>query len=143
GVVQTVAVNNRYPDLPAQMRGSVAAHLTGKATVLERDVVSFIANEVRLDMAGLAENSGGKIPEMQFGFWIVDGFYQPFEAAEPVVQLKLRVERVLGGKQSFFLEGKPDEPFFAKVSNAIERALDQPAAADEGVAPTKQGEIAA
>ncbi len=83
GVIQNLGVNNRFSDFPAQMRGAVAAHFSGKVIVLERDVISFLANEVRLDMAGLTERDGGPSARMQFGFWIVDGFYQSYEVAEP------------------------------------------------------------
>jgi len=143
GVVQNLGVNNRFADFPAQMRGSVAAQLSGKVTVLERDVISFLANEVQLDMAGLTEGAGGQTAQMQFGFWIVDGFYQSYEVADPAVQLKLRVEHVQEGQQSFVLLGKPDEQFFAKICDVIGQAMSQPAGVDLIKPPTRQGEIAA
>lgn len=143
GVVQNLGVNNRFADFPAQIRGGVAAQLNRKVTVLERDVVSFLANEVRLDMGGLTERTGEQSPPMQFGFWIVDGFYQSYEAAEPEVQLKLRVERVQGGQQNFMLQGKPNDAFLTKVCETIVQALNQPVQASHGPTPTRQGEIAA
>src|SRR5204862_5718593 len=82
GVIQNLGVNNRFSDFPAQLRGSVAATLSGKVTVLERDAISFVADEVRMDMAGLTENDGKQSGQVQFGFWIVDGFYQSYEIAE-------------------------------------------------------------
>ena len=143
GVVQNLGVNNRFADFPAQMRGSVAAKLNGRVTVLERDVISFLANEVQLDMAGLTEGVGGQGAQIQFGFWIVDGFYQSYEVTNAEVELKLRVERVQGGQRSFVLRGKPDEQYFAKISDTIGQALSQPAEAGQPAAPTRQGEIAA
>jgi tetratricopeptide (TPR) repeat protein len=143
GVVQNLGVNDRFSDFPAQMRGSVAAQLNGKVTVLERDVISFLANEVQLDMAGLTEGAGGRGAQMQFGFWIVDGFYQSYEVTNAEVELKLRVERVQGGQRSFVLRGKPDEEFFAKICDMIGQALSQPAETGQPVPPTRQGEIAA
>lgn len=143
GVMQNLGVNNRFSDFPAQLRGSVAAALSGKVTVLERDVISFLANEVRMDMAGLTDSEGKPSRPMQFGFWIVDGFYQSYEIAEPEVQLRLRLERVLGGQQSFLIQGKPDEQYFAKICHTIEQAMKKPAEAGQPVPPTRKGEIEA
>ncbi len=143
GVVQNLGVNDRFSDFPAQMRGSVAARLNGKVTVLERDVISFLANEVQLDMAGLTEGTGGQGAQIQFGFWIVDGFYQSYEVTNAEVELKLRVERINGGQRSFVLQGKPDEQFFTKICDVIGQNLTQPAEVGRTMPPTRQGEIAA
>ena len=143
GVIQNLGVNNRFPEFPAQMRGSVAATLSGKVTVLEREVISFLANEVRLDLAGLTEGDGMQSGQMQFGFWIVDGFYQSFEVAEPEVELKLRMERIPGAQQAFTLQGKPDEQYFTKICDAIAQAMSQPADAGLVKSPSRQGEIEA
>ncbi len=143
GVVQNLGVNNRFADFPAQMRGSIAANLSGKVTVLERDAVSLLADEVRLNLASLTESGGGSKTPIQFGFWIVDGFYQSYEVAEPEVQLKLRIERVLGGQNSFLLQGKPDEKFLAKICETVEQELKRPGALTGATPPTRQGEITA
>lgn len=143
GVIQNLGVNNRFSAFPAEMRGSVTARLDGKATVLERDVVSFLANEVQLDMAGLTDTAGKPAAQMQFGFWIVDGFYQSYEVSNAVVQLKLRVERVQGKQQVFDLQGKPDELFFSKIGETITDALKQPAVTAAAPTPTRADEIAA
>ena len=143
GVIQNLGVNNRFSDFPAQLRGSVAATLSGRVTVLERDVISFLADEVRMDMAGLTESDGKQSGQVQFGFWIVDGFYQSYEIDEPEVQLRLRVERVLRGQRSFMIQGKPDEPYFTKICDTIERAMNQPAEAGPTAPPTRKGEIEA
>jgi tetratricopeptide (TPR) repeat protein len=143
GVIQNLGVNNRFSDFPAQMRGSMAAKFSGKVTVLERDVISFLANEVRMNLAGLTESAGHADAPVQFGFWIVDGFYQSYEVAEPEVQLNLRVERVLGGHNSYLLQGKPNEQFLAKICETIEQELKRPGAGGRATPPTRQGEIAA
>ncbi len=140
GVVQNLGVNNRFPDFPAQMRGYAAANLSGKVTILERDVISFLADEVRLDMAGLTKSGETQNP-VQFGFWIVDGFYQSYEVAEPEVQLRLRVERVGGGQQNSLVQGKPNEKFLTKICESITEMMNHPMT--NGVAPSRQGEIAA
>jgi hypothetical protein len=142
GVVQNLGVNNRFAEFPAQLRGYLAGHLGTNVIVLERDVVSFLANEVRLDMAGLTQEKGEPIPQMQFGFWIVDGFYQSYEVAEPEVQLRLRIERVLGGQSLATLQGKPDDRFLHQICDTIVGSLNRPVVADQP-APTRQGEIAA
>ncbi len=143
GVIQNLGVNNRFSEFPAQMRGSVAATLSGKVTVLERDVISFLANEVRMDIAGLTASDAKQNAQVQFGFWIVDGFYQSSEIAEPEVQLKLRVERVLGGQQSFMLQGKPDEKYFTRICDTIGQAINQPAETARVASATHKGEIEA
>jgi hypothetical protein len=143
GVIQNLGVNNRFRDFPAQMRGSIAANLSGKVTVLERDVISLLATEVRMNLAGLTESMGTNAP-VQFGFWIVDGFYQSYEVATPEVQLKLQVEKVQGGSKSFLLRGEANEYFFAQISETIEQELKQPHASGVVIAsPTRQGEIVA
>ncbi len=143
GVIQNLGVNNRFADFPAQLRGSVTARLGGSVTLLERDVMSPLANEVQLDMAGLTEGSGARDAAIQFGFWIVDGFYQSYEVAKPEVQLKLRLERVQGEQRSFMLQGTPDEQFFTKVCDQIRDTLSQPMETHRTTPATKQGEIAA
>ena len=75
---------------------------------------------------------------MQFGFWIVDGFYQSYEVAEPEVQLRLRVERVSGGQQSVMLQGKPDEQFFNKICEIVQKAASQPVENAQAVPATRQ-----
>ena len=142
GVIQNLGVNNRFRDFPAQMRGSLAANLSEKVTVLERDVVSFLATEVRLNLAGLTESQNTNA-QFQFAFWIVDGFYQSHEIAKPEVHLKLRVERVQGRAKSFWLQGEPNEQFFLKISETIEQALKLPEGIAGAMPPTRKGEIAA
>lgn len=141
GVVQNLGVNNRFPDFPGQMRGYVAAHLGNKVTLLERDVVSFLANEMELDKAGLVAQNGKPKAEMQFSFWIVDGFYQSYEAFTPEVQLKLRIERVRGGQEIAMLQGKPDDQFLNKICDSIKQTLNHPEHVDQAKAPSRQGEL--
>jgi tetratricopeptide (TPR) repeat protein len=142
GVVQNLGVNNRFAEFPAQMRGTLTAGLNGTTAVLERDVVSYLANEIQLDMAGLTEGAGKQAPHMQFGFWIVDGFYQSYEVKNPEVELRLRVERIQGQQQEFELHGKPDEQFFTNICDTVKQALNQPASAGT-MPPARKGEIAA
>ena len=143
GVVQDLGVNNRFADFPAQMRGTVAANLSGTATVLERDVVSYLANEMQLDMAGLTDKHGKQTAQNQFAFWIVDGFYQSYEVDKPEVQVMLRVERVNGGQRNFTVQGKPDEQFFTKISDTIRQALKQSSGTPiTPVSPDRHGDIA-
>ena len=143
GVVQNLGVNNRFADFPAQLRGEVLARLGTNVVVLERDVVSYLASEMQLDQAGLTENSRGNPAPVQFGFWIVDGFYQSYEVAVPEVQLKLRVERVNGTRQTIDLQGKPDETFFKQVCETLAGSLNRSPEPGPVAPPTRKGEIAA
>jgi len=143
GVIQNLGVNNRFPEFPAQMRGSVAATLGAKVTVLEREVISFLANEVRMDLAGLTEGEGKQSGQIQFGFWIVDGFYQSLEVAEPEVELKLRMERVPGAQQAFTLKGQPNEQYFTKIADTIAQAMSRTTQAGPVLSQSRQGEIEA
>ena len=144
GVIQNLGVNNRFADFPAQMRGSVAAKLSGSATVLERDVISYLADEVQLEIAGLTDDHGNHIAQRQFEFWIVDGFYQSYEADKPEVQLMLRVERINGGQRNLIIQGKPDEQLFTKISDTIRQVLTMPTTTPTNpVPPTRQGDISA
>jgi hypothetical protein len=148
GVIQNLGLNNRFPDFPAQIRAEIATALSVKVTVLERDVVSFIANEVRLDMLGLTDLKTEARPEIQFGFWIVDGFYQSYEAGDPEVQLKLKVERVLGEQWTNTFQGPPGRRLFNEVSEFITATIKERGGVEASVAapkqiPTPKGEIEA
>lgn len=141
GVIQNLGVNNRFTNFPAQMRGSLAALLSSNVTVLEREVVSFLAQEYRLDAGQITAREEPPAGPMQFGFWIVDAFYQSLEIADPEVQLKLRVEQVRGGELTAQLQGKPDEKFFVRMSGSIQQAIGQ--LRKYAAAPSRPDEIAA
>ena len=78
GTFRDLSVNNRLADFPPQLRAYLTAAYQGnKVTLLEREFVSTLLQEVRLDLAGLTDTAGTNASSpMQSAFWLVDGYYQ-------------------------------------------------------------------
>src|ERR1019366_370507 len=59
GAFEDLSANNRQADFPAQVRGYLTAAYQGSTvTLLEREYVETLLQEVRLDLAGLTEEGG-------------------------------------------------------------------------------------
>jgi len=112
------------------MRGSVAATLSGKVTVLERDVISLLANEVRMNMAGLTATEGKQIEQMQFGFWIVDVSTSLTRSLSRRCNLS-SAWNASSWTASFMLQGKPNEKYFTRICDTIGQAMSQPTEQDQ------------
>ena len=97
-----VGVNARQSAFPAQLR----AYLTGayqhsNLTLLEREAVGALLQEVRLDLAGLADTANGtEPPPLESAFWLVDGYFQSYETSGFEVELVLHVNQLLAGAQA-------------------------------------------
>ena len=147
GAFGDVSVNNRQADFPTQLRGYlIAAYQHSKVTLLEREYVDILQQEMRLDLAGLTEGGGTNAPvPMQSAFWLVGGFYQSYETSGLELELNLNIEHffehtVVFGKKPIVLRGQPGEPIFKKVKNAIDGAMSKDVVV---FAPTRVSEAGA
>ena len=147
GTFEDLSVNNRQADFPTQLRGYLtAAYQHSKITLLEREYVDILQQEMRLDLAGLAEERGTNMPvQMQSAFWLVNGYFQSYETSGLEVELGLNIEQIFGhttvfGKKPITLRDQPGEPIFKKIKEAIDGAMSKNVAV---IAPTRFSEVGA
>jgi hypothetical protein len=139
GGFQDTGINNRYKNFPAQIRGYLASAYQGsQVTVLEREAVEPLLQELRMDVAGLTEVSTNHTTP-QVAFWLVDGFYQSYETSGLELDLVLRIERVSGRRYLTPLREEPGEELFRDAKAAVDVIL----AKDDGVTggPAAKAEI--
>ena len=72
---EDLSINDRQADFSRQLRGYLTATFHGSGvTLLVRDYVEILLQEVRLDLAGLTEGGGSNPPTaMQSAYWMVSG----------------------------------------------------------------------
>jgi tetratricopeptide (TPR) repeat protein len=142
GVFQDVSVNNRQADFAAQLRAHLTAAYRGTdMKLLEREYVEALLNEVHLDLAGLTEEGGtNPPPRMQSAFWLVDGYYQSYERTNFEVELVLNVQRIFGGRTRLTFRGRPGEPLFKEIREAMNASFKTKALAQ---IPTRSSEARA
>jgi hypothetical protein len=128
GGFEDVSLNNRQAALPGELRSYLAAAYQGssRVTMLEREFVNTLLQEMYLDLAGLTEGSATNAPRpMQAAYWMVDGYYQSYETTNLQVELVLNVRRMFGGNKQIELRDKTGEPFFRSVKAGIDRVIEQ------------------
>src|ERR1035441_8352469 len=141
GTFQDLSVNNRLGEFPAQLRAQLIEAYRGSGiTMLEREHVSALLQEVRLDLAGLTETSTAAPPRMQSAFWLVDGSYQSYETSGYEVEMRLNIQRIFGRRSEVTLRAKPGQPLLTKVKAEIDSAL---RAQMTVIVPTRQSEARA
>ena len=98
GSFQDLGLNNRFATFPAQLRAYLTTAYQGsRITVLERESVQPLLQEMQMDQAGLTQGAAARPTKMAAAFWIVDGFYQSYKTSGLELDLALRVQRVFGG----------------------------------------------
>ncbi len=140
GSFEDLSVNNRLADFPAQLHGFlIAAYRNSKATVLEREYVDALLEEVRLDWAGLTdEQTRGALQPMQSAFWLVDGWYQSDERANPRIEVTLEVRRIFGRTKQITLRAPPGGELEQQIKTSIDSVLRQD---KELMVPTLMSEV--
>jgi len=131
GSFEDLSLNSRQAALPRELRSYLAAAYEGSGvTMLEREFVSILLQEMYLDLAGLTDESATNAPKpMLAAYWMVDGFYQSYETTNLQVELEINVHRVFGRNQSLQLREKTGESFFRSVKTNIDRVMAQDKAA--------------
>ena len=122
GAFQDLSMNTRQLAFPGQLRSYLMAAYRGSGvTLLEREAVNTLLQEVQLDLAGLTEGGGTNAPQaMQSAYWLVDGAYQSYETTNFQVELILNVTRMFSRYQRMAFRGSPDETLFRQVKSAID-----------------------
>jgi tetratricopeptide (TPR) repeat protein len=125
GSILDVGINNRFQDFGLRLRAQLPLRLRGRVVFLERDAMSGLLNEIRLDAASLTQRNLASVP--QYGaLWMVDAVYQSYEVNGMEVELALRMEKINGGCAREILRGKPDDELFNQIGAAIQRAIANP-----------------
>jgi hypothetical protein len=142
GTFQDLSINSRQAGFPSQLRGYLtAAFQSGPVTLLEREYVETLLQEVHLDMAGLTEEGGTNVPApMQSAFWMVNGSYQSYETASLQVEVDLEVHRIFGTTKHISLRAEGGEAVNRKIKTAIDQVMNQ---ATGTIIPTRQTEVRA
>jgi tetratricopeptide (TPR) repeat protein len=139
GTFEDLSVNNRLANFPTQLRAYLmAAYRNSSLTLLEREYVEALLQEVRLDLAGLAEGStANQAQPMQSAFWLVGGHYQSYETTNIQVELELEVERIFSTVKRFALRSPPGDSMGEEVRKAIDQAIKQ---GEKTVIPSRMSE---
>lgn len=125
GTFEDLSVNNRQAAFPAQLRSYLTtAYQGGEVTLLEREYVDALLQEVRLDLAGLTDTTNAPEP-MQSAYWLVDGDYQSFETTNYEVEVVLNLNRIFGRWSEETFRGLPDARLFQKIKQAIDTRINQ------------------
>jgi len=124
GSFEDLSVNNRQATLPTQLRGYLLVAYRGTpVTLLEREFADVLFREMRLDLAGLTDESGTNVSVMQSAYWMVDGSYQSYETSVQEAELELNVRRMFGKTKRLLLRDKPGEPLFQRVKETLDTAM--------------------
>jgi hypothetical protein len=142
GAFEDLSLNNRLAAFPDQLRAFLTtAYRATPITMLERDHVDTLLREMRLDLAGLTEESASRSPAaMQTAFWLVDGEYQTYEATRAEVELRLRISRIFGSQAKVTMREIVGEALFRSVKAQVDKALNERKAP---VSPTRLSEAGA
>jgi len=127
GAFEDLSLNNRLADFPTQLRGYLTAAYRGsRVTLLEREYLETLLQEVRLDLAGLTENSWNNSPlAMQSAYWLVTGQFQSYETTNLQVEVTLDVRRVFGKHRRCSLVGTTPETIGKQVKAVIDELMDR------------------
>ena len=142
GDFDDMSLNSHQAAFGEQLRANLAAALrtNTKVTLLERDGLEALLQEMRLDLAGLTEEQTTN-PEVQIqsAVWNVHGYYQSYENQAQDVELVLQVQPAFGQSQETNLRGAPGAELFHLAQQAVEKAVaDVPSAV---AVPSRSREI--
>jgi len=140
GRMVNVGVSSRQNGFPEQLRTHlVAAYRDPQITMLEREQVSTLLQEVRLDLAGLTEEgAASQAAPMQSAFWLVDGFFQSFGDTGEEVEVVVNANRIFGTSTASRLRGAP-----AKICENVKVFVDGTLAkaSTSVIVPTRRSEL--
>jgi len=123
GAMENLSLNESQADFGAKLRSDVAAHNRAKnVTILERDQIEPLYQELLLDMAGLTEDSQTRRP-MLSALCLVSGAYQTLDDGKIEVVLDINQITALHHERMVFSD-KP-EFLLTQINNAITEQLKQ------------------
>jgi tetratricopeptide (TPR) repeat protein len=138
GALQDLSLNNRLAEFPTQLRSWLtAAYQDSRFTMLERDHVETLLQELRLDLAGLAETSE-ETASMQTAFWLVEANYQSYNSPEAKVEVDLHISRIFGRSTNILVRATPGDAICQQVKSAVDSVLN---AQSRLVVPTRRTEV--
>lgn len=124
---EDLSLNNRQAGFPAQLRGYLmSAFRADNVTILEREYVDALLQEVQLDLAGLTESSSAGAQPLQSAWWLVTGRYQSYGNNGTEVEVLLNVARIFGRlPKETALRGLPGEGLFREIQQTIATQIKQ------------------
>ncbi|HEX3800080.1 MAG TPA: CsgG/HfaB family protein [Verrucomicrobiae bacterium] len=125
GTFRDLSVNNRLAHLPEELRSRLVEEFRNSpVTLLEREYVETLRNEINLDLAGLTDTpQGNSLAAMPSAFWLVEGYYQSYENSRLEVELELQVRGAYGPSTNVLIREAAGEPLFQKVKNEVSLAM--------------------
>ena len=140
GSFEDLSVNNRTGDFVEHLHSFLIETYRGsRVTLLERQFVNTLLNEVRLDLAGLTEQSGQEErPRMQSAFWLIDGLYQSSQSSGSEMELELYLRRILGSNSRLSLNAPTEQLLLRKIKEAVDEAM---AKSGPLIAPSRNSEL--
>ncbi len=131
GEFEDTSMNSHQSGFGDQLRAHLASALRANTnvTVLERDGLESLLQEMRLDLAGLTDEQTTN-PELQIqsAVWTVSGYYQAYEKEGQDVELLLHLDRAFGPIRESTLRGTGEELFHI-AEKTMETAVNNTAAA--------------
>lgn len=140
GSFQDLSFNNRQEKFLSELHAFLTSAYRGtKVALVEREYVNALLNEVRLDLAGLTEESASSAaPRMQSAFWLLDGFYQSYETTTFQVEVELNVQRVFGNNTRVVIKEPSLEAAVQKIKQTVDQVMEK---APPLIAPTRNAEL--
>ena len=140
GSFEDLSLNNRAGDFVEHLHSFlIEAYRGSRVTLLERQFVNTLLNEVRLDLAGLTEQPAQEErPNMQSAFWLIDGFYQSSQNSGSEMELELYLRRILGRNSRLSLNAPTEQLLLEKIKKAIDETM---AKSGPLIAPSRNSEL--
>jgi hypothetical protein len=141
GAFEDLSLNNRQADFTAQLRGYLtAAYRNSGVTVLEREYVEVLLQEMELDLAGLTDEGGASPRPMQSSYWLAEGCYQSYQTGDNEIEITLDVRRIFGRTQRITVRSAAGEPADEQIKLTIDAAMKQNS---QAIFPTRVSEARA
>lgn len=127
GAFDDLSLNNRLAEFPTQLRAYLLeAYRDSGVTLLEREHVDTLLQELRLDLAGLTQGDGKDLPVMQSAVWLVQADYQSYESVRPEVEVALRISRIFGSSTTLPPIRAPlGKPLFSQIKASLDQTMNQ------------------
>jgi curli biogenesis system outer membrane secretion channel CsgG len=117
-------INNRFVELPSQLRAYLTEAYQGSGvTLVEREFVEVLVQEIALDEAGLTDTNLSLPAAMQPAMWVVEGSFQSYETSRQEVEMILSVHHVFGKTRETALRAGTESALRATVKGFIDKTM--------------------